>query len=127
MMLAPPPPARIDRYEVVGRLATGGMAEVLLGRIRGPHGFERPVVIKRILPHLAVEQSIIDLFLDEARIISNLRHPNLIHVHELGRHNGELYIAMEYLEGESVAGLCRRLAVHNEQLDPELAAHIVAE
>jgi serine/threonine-protein kinase len=120
-------PTRLDRYEVVGRLATGGMAEVLLARIRGPHGFERPVVVKRILSHLALEQSMVELFLDEARIISNLRHPNLIHVHELGRDKDELFIVMEYLEGESVAGLCRRLAVRREQLEPVLAAHIVAE
>ncbi len=118
---------RIGRYEVVGRLATGGMAEIFLGRLHGPHGFESPVVIKRILPHLAIEPHVVDLFLDEARTIANLRHPNLIHVHELGSDRGELFLAMEYLEGESAAGLCRRLARRDEYLDFELAAHIVAE
>jgi serine/threonine-protein kinase len=120
-------PGSIGRYEIVGRLATGGMAEVLLGRIRGPHGFERPVVIKRILPHLALDPAVVELFLDEAKIIANLRHPNLINVHELGHERGELFMAMEFLEGESLSGLCRRLANRGEVLDFDLVAHIVAE
>src|SRR5262245_7087053 len=89
----------IGRYEIVGHLATGGMAEVLLARLRGPYGFERPVVVKRILPHLALNRRIVEMFLDEARIIAKLRHPNLIHVHELGCEGDELFLAMEYLEG----------------------------
>jgi serine/threonine-protein kinase len=120
-------PQRVGRYEILGRLASGGMAEVLLGRLQGPHGFERPVVIKRILPHLAVESGVVEMFLDEARLIANLRHPNLIHVLELGREGDDLFIAMEFLEGESVAGLSRRLAAHDELLDFDLAAHIIAE
>jgi serine/threonine-protein kinase len=120
-------PQQIGRYEIVGHLASGGMAEVLLGRLRGPHGFERAAVVKRILPHLAMDPAIVEMFLDEARIIANLRHPNLIHVHELGQEQQELFIAMEYLEGESVAGLCRRLASRGLHLDLSLAAHIVSE
>jgi eukaryotic-like serine/threonine-protein kinase len=120
-------PRQIGRYEIVGRLAVGGMAEVLLGRLRGPHGFERPVVIKRILPHLALQRSMVELFLDEARIIANLRHPNLINVHELGDESGEYFMAMEFIAGESLSGLCRRLARRHEQLDLNLAAHIIAE
>jgi serine/threonine-protein kinase len=120
-------PAHIGRYEIVGRLAAGGMAEVFLARLKGPHGFETPVVIKRILPHLALDQNVIEMFLDEARIIANLRHPNLIHVHELGRDGGDLFIAMEFLSGETLSGLCRRLASRKELLDPTLAAHIIAE
>jgi serine/threonine-protein kinase len=103
------------------------MAEVLLGRLRGPHGFERPIVIKRMLPHLAADPRIVDLFLDEARLIAKLRHPNLVDVYELEREGAELFLAMEFLEGESVAGLCRRLALRDEHLDVDLAAHIGAE
>ena len=103
-------PQRIDRYDVVGRLATGGMAEVLLGRLCGPHGFERAVVIKRMLPHLTGTPAIVDLFLDEARIIAKLRHPNLIHVHELGRDGDAegspgLFLAWEFSsDGVSFGG-----------------------
>ena len=125
--MASAPAQHIGRYEVLGHLGAGGMAEVLLARQRGPHGFERAVVIKRILPHLAADKELVLLFLDEARIIANLRHPNLIQVLELGSDENGPYLVMEYLEGESLAGLCRRLAMRNEELPPGLAAHIVAE
>ena len=118
---------KVGRYEVVGPLATGGMAEILLGRIVGPSGFQRPVVIKRILPHLAREKGFVEMFLDEARIVAGIRHPNVVQVHELGHEGDELFLAMEYLEGESVAGLVKRLRAHDEQLDLSLVAHIVAE
>src|SRR5688572_14014085 len=70
--LAKTPPAarrRIGRYEVLGELAVGGMAEILLGRVVGPAEFERVVVIKRILPHLAKVKTFVDMFVDEARIV----------------------------------------------------------
>jgi serine/threonine-protein kinase len=117
----------LGRYEVVGHLASGGMAEVLLGRVRGPHGFERAVVLKRILPHLARMSSFVDMFLDEARIIARIHHPNVVQVHELGKEGDELFMAMEYLAGESVSSLVRRLATRNAKLDHALAAFIVAE
>ncbi|MEA2746211.1 MAG: eukaryotic-like serine/threonine-protein kinase [Myxococcales bacterium] len=118
---------KVGRYDVVGPLATGGMAEILLGRLVGPSGFQRPVVIKRILPHLAREKGFVEMFLDEARIVAGIRHPNVVQVHELGHEGEELFLAMEYLEGESVAGLVKRLRAHEEPLDPALAAYIVAE
>jgi serine/threonine-protein kinase len=103
------------------------MAEVFLGRLRGPSGFERPVVIKRILPHLAREQQFVDMFLDEARIVAGLRHQNVVQVHELGQENDELYLVMEYLEGESLAGLARRLSRKKKLLSFGLCAHVIAE
>ena len=124
---SPSLPARVGRYEIVGPLATGGMAEILLGRIVGPSGFQRPVVIKRILPHLARDQDFIAMFLDEARIVAGIRHPNVVQVTELGHEADELFLVMEYLEGESVAGLAKRLRAHQEAPDYSLAAYIVAE
>lgn len=119
--------ARMGRYEVVGHLADGGMAEIVLGRILGPSGFQRPVVIKRILPHLARQKDFVEMFLDEARIVAGIRHPNVVQVHELGNEDGFLYLVMEYLEGESLAGLTRRLRAEGESLHRGLAAYIVAE
>jgi eukaryotic-like serine/threonine-protein kinase len=118
---------RVGRYEIAGTLATGGMAEVLLGRLVGPSGFERVVVIKRILRHLADQASFVDMFLDEARIAGGLHHPNVVQVHELGREGSDLYLAMEYVEGESGGSLMRRLSAAHRPLDYGLAAHIVAE
>ena len=120
-------PRQIGRYEIVGPLASGGMAEILLARLAGPSGFMRPVVIKRILPHLARRKDFVDMFLDEARIVAGIRHPNVVQVTELGHEAGELFLAMEYLEGESTSGLMRRMQVRGERLDLTLACYIVAE
>ncbi len=120
-------PARIGRYEVLGLLGTGGMAEVFLGRIVGPSGFKRPVVIKRTLPHLARERSFVDMFLDEARIVAGIRHPNVVQVHELCQDGDDLFLVMEYLEGESLAGLMRRLSTKKRLLSFDLCAHVIAE
>lgn len=120
-------PPRISHYECLGRLAIGGMAEILLARVSGPNGFERPVVIKRILPHLASVPEFRQMFLDEARIVARIRDDNVVQVHELGCDGDELFLVMEYLEGESIGGLLRRLVARDEALDPWLACHIVAE
>ena len=122
-----PLPEFIGRYELLGRLALGGMAEILLARLRGPSGFERPVVIKRILPHYADVSAFVDMFLDEARLAARIAHPNVVHVHELGRTESDLYIVMEYLWGESVAGLMRRAVARAMHLPAFVAAHIAAQ
>jgi serine/threonine protein kinase len=118
---------KVGRYDVVGHLASGGMAEILLGRILGPSGFQRPVVIKRILPHLAREAGFVGMFLDEARIVAGIRHPNVVQVHELGHEADNLFLVMEFLEGESCSGLAKRLRSQDETLDYALAAYIIAE
>src|SRR5262245_39576031 len=117
-------PARIGRHEVLGYIATGGMAELFLGR--DPHT-GRPVVIKRILPHLARQSSFVSMFVDEARIGSMIRHPNLVEIYELGQVGADLFLVMEYLAGENLSGLIRRLVARNEAISYPLAAHIVAE
>jgi serine/threonine-protein kinase len=118
--------AAIGRYQLVGRLATGGMAEIWLGRLLGPAGFEKPVVIKRVLPHLAGSPGFAQMFLDEARLCARIQHPNVVHVHELGLERGALFLAMEYLEGESVAGILRRLWREQRRMEPAAAALIAA-
>ena len=120
-------PEHIGRYQILGLLGTGGMAEILLARVNGPSGFERPVVIKRILPHLAREQRFRDMFLDEARIVAGIRHQNVVNVHELGQEGNDLYLVMEYLEGESASTLARRLASNRKLLNFGLCAHLMAE
>ncbi|NUO52206.1 MAG: serine/threonine protein kinase [Polyangiaceae bacterium] len=126
-MVAPLNPTRLGRYEVIGLLATGGMAEVYLGRLMGPSGFERVVVLKRILPHLARETAFVDMFLDEARIVAKINHPNVVQVNELGRDADELFLAMEFIEGESLGGFMRRHWVGHRAIGLELAAFVVSE
>ena len=103
------------------------MAQVLLGRQTGPNGFERPVVVKRILPHLVRRQSFVDMFLDEARTIASIRHPNVVNIHDFRHQDGELFMVMEYLEGETTASLRRRLQARGERMPDALWCYIFAE
>jgi serine/threonine-protein kinase len=118
-----PLPSKIGRHQVVGYIATGGMAELFLGKEQTG----RPIVIKRILPHLARQPSFVSMFVDEARIGALAKHPNLVEVHELGQVGTDLFLVMEYLVGENLAGLVRRLVRRSEHLSFALAAYIIAE
>src|SRR3954464_6084178 len=96
---------RLGRYEVLKHLASGGMADVLLGRTDGIEGFERHVVLKRIKPEHAKDARFIRMFLDEARVAATLHHQHIVQVHDIGESAGEYFIAMEYLHGEDVRTL----------------------
>jgi serine/threonine-protein kinase len=102
------------------------MAEVLLGKILGPAGFEQPVVLKRILPHLAAEPAFKRMFVQEAQMIAHVRHPNVVRVFELVEEEQELFLVMEYLEGETAAGMQRRARAHDVPVPRSLAAYVVA-
>ena len=115
-------PAKIGRYKVLGYLADGGMAEIFLGSDAG-----RPVVIKRILPHLARQQNFVSMFIDEARIGSMVHHHNVVETRELGQVGNDLFMVMEYLAGESVSGVLRRTTVRDARLPFVLGAYVVAE
>ncbi|HWN71702.1 MAG TPA: serine/threonine-protein kinase, partial [Haliangium sp.] len=104
-------PIRFGKYTLLTRLATGGMGEVYVAQMGGAAGFEKQVVIKRILPQLANDEQFVQMFLDEARITAQLNHPNICQVFELGEINGEYYIAMEYLEGLPLSRLILKHAV----------------
>ncbi|HEU0036660.1 MAG TPA: protein kinase [Kofleriaceae bacterium] len=101
-------PARLGRYELLARLATGGMGEIFLARLEGAAGFEKLFVVKRILPHLADDARFRGMLIAEARIASKLSHANICQVYELGETDGQLYIVMEYLEGITLLPLLRR-------------------
>src|SRR5512141_3000121 len=102
------------------------MAEILLARLVGPSGFERPVVIKRIRPDLDHEE-LLSMFLEEARLAAKVRHANVVAVEDLGTDDGAPYLVMEYLEGESLSNVTRRLKVREENIPFGLIAYIVAE
>jgi serine/threonine-protein kinase len=112
-----------DRYRVLGRLGHGGMAEILLAKATGPGGFERLVVIKRLLSHLRDDATYVGMFLDEARIVARIRHRNVVQVHDLYEIDGDYWLVMEFLEGESAARLFGSLG----RSDPSLAAYVVCE
>ncbi|MBW1881635.1 MAG: protein kinase [Deltaproteobacteria bacterium] len=84
------------------RLAVGGMAEIFLACEKGAHGLERMVVIKRILPTLAEDESFVEMFLQEARVAAGIHHPNVVAIHELGESDGYPYMALEYVAGSTM-------------------------
>ena len=102
---------RAGRIEPLIRLATGGMAEIWLARELGAAGLERFVVVKRLLPHLATDPSIVDMFVSEARFVARLVHPNVVQIHDLGEDDQGYFLVMEYVAGCSV----RELAVAAER------------
>src|SRR5215831_20791526 len=112
---------RFGKYTLVAKLATGGMAEIFLARLAGDGGFEKLVCIKRILPHLAKDSQFVTMFLDEARVVARISHPNVCQVFELGEWHGAYYIAMEYLEGVPLAAV-RRSDLYPQRPDPRLVA-----
>ena len=116
-----------DRYELMGRLATGGMAEIYLARQAAMAGFEKEVVIKRLKSELAVDPRIVDMFLDEARIGALLGHPNIVHVYDVDEHDGLPYIAMEYIQGEELNQLCRRSSNVGNFLPLEHAVELIRQ
>lgn len=93
------------RYELLRKLATGGMGQIYLARQKGPVGFQKLLVVKRILPHLSEEDEFIQMFFDEARIAAHLNHPNVAQIYDLGSVDGIYFIAMEYVHGASVTQL----------------------
>jgi serine/threonine protein kinase len=119
-----PAPLRLGPYELLRRLATGGMAEVYLARRAGPHGFQKLVAVKRILPQFASDNDFVAMFVDEARVCARLGHPNIVQVFDFGEHDGELYMAMEYVDGTTGARLIRAAAGRGDEIPLDVALHV---
>jgi serine/threonine protein kinase len=120
-----PPGTRLGRYEIVQRLALGGMAEIYLARMSGLAGFSKHVVLKRILPSHARDAEFVRMFFNEARYAATLDHPNIAHVYDLGEEQGLHYFTMEYLHGEDCRTMLRDLAQRSIHLPLEHALTIV--
>lgn len=127
---APGPAAQefvtLGRYQLLSRLAVGGMAEVYLARQGEISGFKTLLVVKKVLPHLAVKPDFINMFLDEARIASMLDHPNVVHISEVGRAGDEYFLAMELVQGKPLAALLQQGEKTRTPLPHSLAALVVA-
>jgi eukaryotic-like serine/threonine-protein kinase len=118
-------PYRFGKYTLLAKLAQGGMGEVFVALLSGAAGFEKLVVIKRILPHLAEDPRFISMFLTEAKLTASLAHPNICQVFELGEIDGDYYLAMEYLEGVSLSRMVKK-RVHRG-LDLRIATGIACQ
>lgn len=117
---------RVGRFRLGPRLGIGGAASVYLARLAGPHEFERLAAVKIVHEHLSEEPEFVTMFLDEAKVVSRLSHPNIVHVYELGRDLDLLFLAMEFLDGQSLAQLYRAVESAGERLPYDLVAWIGA-
>ena len=115
------------RYQILDKIASGGMAEVLKAKMRGEEGFEKIVAIKRILPHMADSVDFITMFIDEAKLAAQLTHSNIIHIYELGKVDAYHYIAMEYVEGKDLRSILKMGSERGWPLTPEIALLIASK
>src|SRR5262249_11863180 len=102
-------PSKLGRYEILSSLGHGGMAEGFLARSRGPGGVEKLVCVKRVRPALVADPRVASRFVDEARTALSLRHANIVPVFELGRHEQELFLVMEWIDGCDLGRLLQHL------------------
>jgi serine/threonine-protein kinase len=118
---------RVGRYEALRPIASGGMATVYLGRAEGARGFERQVAIKAMHPHLAEDPDFVTMFLDEARMAANIRHPNVVPTLDVAEENGQLFLIMEYVEGLSLHAMKRALKKQNGSVPLPIALRIALD
>jgi len=109
-------PAQLGKYQLIRRVAVGGMAEVFLGRAAGPAGFSKLVAIKRIHLHLADNPDFVEMFLDEARLAARLDHPNIVQIIDLGRVDEHYFLAMEYVHGKTLRDVINRAIEYGKVL-----------
>jgi serine/threonine protein kinase len=118
---------KLDRYELLCPVASGGMAAVWLARLRGKRDFEKLYAIKTIKTELGEDTRFQEMFLDEARIASGIEHPNVAHILDLGEQDGILYIVMEFVDGESLAKVARQARKVAAPLPIGLSLRIMAD
>lgn len=118
--------AKVGRYTLLTRLASGGMANVWLARVEGAGGFQKTVVVKTILPHLAGDPEFVRMFIDEAVLASRIAHPNVVSILDLGETGGSYYIAMEYIAGRTLRHVQRELKRTRRVPPPWLVLRIMA-
>lgn len=122
-----PAVARLGRYDILGRLARGGMAEVYLARSEEDDGTVRHVVVKRVLMEMQHDPQMLSMFLAEGRTARLLFHPHVCHVYEVGESNGLTYMVLEWVHGTSLRELVRRVRSHKGTLPLPLGVHIISK
>ena len=120
-------PTRFGKYQIIERIASGGMAEVFKARLDGIGGFHRTYAIKRILPHLTSNAEFVDLLVDEAKVAGLLSHANIVQILDLGAVDGQYFIAMEYVNGKDLRQILERCAAKNITLPFPHAVYMLIE
>jgi serine/threonine-protein kinase len=116
----------VGRYALFDEIAAGGMATIHLGRLVGPVGFSRTVAIKTLHPQFAKDPEFVEMFLEEARLASRIQHPNVISTVDVATAEGEVFLVMEYVAGESLAKLVRSALKKGDPIPVEVAVTILA-
>jgi serine/threonine protein kinase len=115
------------RYHISRKIADGGMAEIFLGRQRGVEGFERPVVLKRILASLLADPQFRNQMIDEAHVAMSLNHSNIVQVLDLGRAQGRYFLVLELVDGWDLNQILSRARATSFPLPPELSLYVAGE
>jgi serine/threonine protein kinase len=118
---------RFGKYLLVGELATGGMAEIFLAVRKGLEGVLKVVALKRVLPHLSSSPEFTQMFIDEARLVARLDHPNIVRTYEFDEFAGQYFTVMEYLPGEDLGKILNRISAVRKPMPVELAALIISQ
>ena len=117
---------QLGKYIILDQLAVGGMAELFRAMITSVQGFEKLIAIKKILPHLASEEDLVNSFIDEAKLAALLHHQNVVQIYDFGRLEETYFIAMEYLFGKDCRIICKKAIEKNILLDRQNALFIVS-
>jgi serine/threonine protein kinase len=120
-------PQRFGKYQILERIAAGGMAEIFKARLDGIGGFHRTFAIKRILPHLTANPEFVDMLVDEAKVAGLLSHANIVQILDLGNVDQQFYIAMEYVHGRDLGHLLGRCADKGITLPVPHAVYVLIE
>ena len=116
----------VGRYALYGEIASGGMAVVHYGKLLGAVGFQRPVAIKRLHPQLARDPGVRDMFIDEARLASRIRHPNVVPTLDVVADGRDLLLVMEYVHGESLQHLMKAMRKRGQRIPLRITLAIVS-
>jgi len=114
-------------YQLIDRVAVGGMAEVFKAKRSGVEGFEKVVALKRILPHLSENKEFLDMFVDEAKMVAGLSHPNIVQIFDLGRIESSYYIAMEYVHGRDLRSIIKRARDKGLRMPLDLGLRVASQ
>ena len=118
----------MTRYELLDRIGVGGMAEIFRGKAVAAGGFEKPVAIKRILPHLSQDRRFVELLIAEAKVLSLLKHRNIVQIFDVGLgDDGQYFLVMEFVDGKDVGSVQRALEAQRRKMPFDLVLHIGAE
>src|SRR5689334_8182065 len=120
------PGQTFGKYTLISRLAVGGMAEIFLARQAGVEGFEKTIAVKKIRPHLSGDENFVRMFLNEAKLASQLSHPNIVQIYDLGKINESFFIAMEYVSGRDMSRVIPKCRSQNIPFTMEYALKIAS-